>query len=51
MEIEQREYNKSENDAVIVVCLQRFKPILLATFTTVLDLVPLYSAEEKCGKE
>jgi len=29
-------------DAVIVACLQRFRPILLATFTTVLGLIPLY---------
>lgn len=42
MEIEQRDYNRTENDAVIVACLQRFRPILLATFTTVLGLIPLY---------
>ena len=29
-------------DAVIAACLQRFRPILLATFTTVLGLIPLY---------
>ena len=29
-------------DAIIAACLQRFRPILLATFTTVLGLVPLY---------
>ena len=28
--------------SVIAACLQRFRPILLATFTTVLGLVPLY---------
>jgi multidrug efflux pump subunit AcrB len=27
---------------VIAACLQRFRPILLATFTTVLGLIPLY---------
>jgi len=42
MEIEQNDYDRSENDAVIVACLQRFRPILLATFTTVLGLIPLY---------
>jgi multidrug efflux pump subunit AcrB len=29
-------------DAIITACLQRFRPILLATFTTVLGLIPLY---------
>jgi multidrug efflux pump subunit AcrB len=29
-------------DAIVVACLQRFRPILLATFTTVLGLIPLY---------
>ncbi len=42
MEIEQKDYGRSEHDAVIVACLQRFRPILLATFTTVLGLIPLY---------
>ncbi|WP_462248498.1 efflux RND transporter permease subunit [Ekhidna sp.] len=42
MEIEQREFNRSIQDAVIMACLQRFRPILLATFTTVLGLLPLY---------
>ncbi|MGB5820774.1 MAG: efflux RND transporter permease subunit [Saonia sp.] len=32
----------SVQDAVIAACLQRFRPILLATFTTVLGLIPLY---------
>jgi multidrug efflux pump subunit AcrB len=40
IEIEEKEYNI--NDAIIAACLQRFRPILLATFTTVLGLVPLY---------
>ncbi len=42
IEIEQREMQRSDQDAVIAACLQRFRPILLATFTTVLGLVPLY---------
>jgi multidrug efflux pump subunit AcrB len=42
MEIEQNEYQRSEQESVIMACLQRFRPILLATFTTVLGLIPLY---------
>jgi len=42
MEIELRELKRSDQDAVISACLQRFRPILLATFTTVLGLIPLY---------
>lgn len=42
MEIEQSELGRTEQDAVIAACLQRFRPILLATFTTVLGLIPLY---------
>ncbi|MEX0313508.1 MAG: efflux RND transporter permease subunit [Allomuricauda sp.] len=42
MEIEQRDLGRSDQDAVIGACLQRFRPILLATFTTVLGLIPLY---------
>ncbi|MEM9141364.1 MAG: efflux RND transporter permease subunit [Bacteroidota bacterium] len=42
MEIEQKTLKRAENDAVITACLQRFRPILLATFTTVLGLIPLY---------
>ena len=41
MEVEQS-LGRSEQDAVITACLQRFRPILLATFTTVLGLIPLY---------
>lgn len=33
---------KSEREAILDACLQRFRPILLATFTTVFGLVPLY---------
>ncbi|MBW1296051.1 efflux RND transporter permease subunit [Aquimarina litoralis] len=42
MEIEQKDLGRTEQDAVIAACLQRFRPILLATFTTVLGLIPLY---------
>jgi multidrug efflux pump subunit AcrB len=42
IEVEQRSNNRSDQDAVIAACLQRFRPILLATFTTVLGLIPLY---------
>ena len=42
IEIEQRELKRKNQDAVIAACLQRFRPILLATFTTVLGLIPLY---------
>lgn len=42
MEIEQNDFGRKVQDAVIVACLQRFRPILLATFTTVLGLLPLY---------
>lgn len=42
MEIEERELKRKPQDAVIAACLQRFRPILLATFTTVLGLIPLY---------
>ncbi|MGD1846024.1 MAG: efflux RND transporter permease subunit [Salibacteraceae bacterium] len=42
MEIEQNDLQRNEKDAVIAACLQRFRPILLATFTTVLGLIPLY---------
>ncbi|WP_435260903.1 efflux RND transporter permease subunit [Tenacibaculum sp. nBUS_03] len=41
MEVEQH-LGKNDEDAVIAACLQRFRPILLATFTTVLGLIPLY---------
>ena len=42
IEIEEKELKRSPQDAVIAACLQRFRPILLATFTTVLGLIPLY---------
>ena len=42
MEIEERELKRKPQDAIIAASLQRFRPILLATFTTVLGLIPLY---------
>jgi len=40
--IETEDKERKTQDAIIAACLQRFRPILLATFTTVLGLVPLY---------
>jgi multidrug efflux pump subunit AcrB len=40
--IEIEEDTRQPQDAIIAACLQRFRPILLATFTTVLGLIPLY---------
>lgn len=42
IEIEQKDLGREVRDSVIAACLQRFRPILLATFTTVLGLIPLY---------
>ncbi|OIQ27317.1 MAG: multidrug transporter [Bacteroidetes bacterium MedPE-SWsnd-G2] len=42
IEVEQSELKRNSQDAIIAACLQRFRPILLATFTTVLGLIPLY---------
>ncbi len=42
IEFEQTEHRRDVQDAIVVACLQRFRPILLATFTTVLGLLPLY---------
>ncbi|NNK76542.1 MAG: efflux RND transporter permease subunit, partial [Maribacter sp.] len=42
IEVEQNVLKRSMHDSVIAACLQRFRPILLATFTTVLGLIPLY---------
>jgi len=42
IEVEQNVLKRSVNDSIISACLQRFRPILLATFTTVLGLIPLY---------
>ncbi|WP_282117130.1 efflux RND transporter permease subunit [Cellulophaga baltica] len=42
IEMEENEVKRKPQDAIIAACLQRFRPILLATFTTVLGLIPLY---------
>lgn len=42
MEVEQNTLKRKEEDSIITACLQRFRPIILATFTTVLGLIPLY---------
>jgi len=42
IEIEINELKRTPQDAVIAACLQRFRPILLTTFTTSLGLIPLY---------
>ncbi|MBO6607944.1 efflux RND transporter permease subunit [Psychroserpens sp.] len=42
IQIEETELQRPIEDAIIAACLQRFRPILLATFTTVLGLIPLY---------
>ncbi|MFB3118330.1 MAG: efflux RND transporter permease subunit, partial [Myxococcota bacterium] len=42
IDIELAEAGRTEQDAVILACLHRFRPIVLATLTTVLGLLPLY---------
>jgi len=42
IEVEENELKRAPQDAIISACLQRFRPIILATFTTVLGLIPLY---------
>ncbi|MEN0003975.1 MAG: efflux RND transporter permease subunit [Bacteroidota bacterium] len=42
IEIELNDIGRNDQDAVIAACLQRFRPILLATFTTVFGMIPLY---------
>jgi len=42
IQMEETILNRPIQDAIIAACLQRFRPILLATFTTVLGLIPLY---------
>jgi len=42
IQIEESELKRPIKDAILAACLQRFRPILLATFTTVLGLIPLY---------
>ncbi len=40
--IEQEEMGRKPYDAIIAAARQRFRPILLTTFTTTLGLIPLY---------
>ena len=42
IEIEENALKRIPQDAIISACLQRFRPIMLATFTTVFGLLPLY---------
>lgn len=42
IELEQNQFNRPPAEAVIEACRQRFRPILLTTFTTTLGLIPLY---------
>ncbi len=42
IELEQNEFNRKPYDAIIEAARQRFRPILLTTFTTTLGLIPLY---------
>ncbi|MEM7027006.1 MAG: efflux RND transporter permease subunit [Pseudomonadota bacterium] len=42
VKIEVEEMGKSEADAIISACLQRLRPILLTTATTVLGMLPLW---------
>lgn len=42
VKMELDELKRQPQDAIVSACLQRFRPILLATFTTVLGLIPLY---------
>ncbi len=42
IQIEQEEFGRKPYDAVVAAAQQRFRPILLTTFTTTLGLIPLY---------
>ncbi|MDE5417164.1 efflux RND transporter permease subunit [Ancylomarina sp. DW003] len=42
IEIEITKFKRTPQDAVIAACLQRFRPIILTTFTTSFGLLPLY---------
>ncbi len=42
IEIEQNELKRNPQDSIVMAALQRFRPIVLATFTTVFGLIPLY---------
>ncbi|TKG90418.1 efflux RND transporter permease subunit [Puteibacter caeruleilacunae] len=42
IELEQTENNRKPYEAIIEASLQRFRPILLTSFTTVFGMIPLY---------
>ena len=42
IKIEEEDFNRKPYDAIVAASLQRFRPILLTTFTTTLGLIPLY---------
>lgn len=42
IELEQTVLKREPADAIVAACKQRFRPILLTTFTTTLGLIPLY---------
>ncbi|MFT4758305.1 MAG: multidrug efflux pump subunit AcrB [Paraglaciecola sp.] len=42
IKMEQDKFKRNQHDAIVAACLQRFRPILLTTFTTALGLIPLY---------
>lgn len=42
IDIEQKEFGRTPYQSIISAAQQRFRPILLTTFTTVLGLIPLY---------
>lgn len=42
IDIEQNEFSRTPYQSIISAAQQRFRPILLTTFTTVLGLIPLY---------
>ncbi len=42
IQIEETEFKRKPYDAIIAASTQRFRPILLTTFTTTLGLIPLY---------
>jgi len=42
IDIEMNEFNRTPYNAIVEAARQRFRPILLTTFTTTLGLIPLY---------
>lgn len=42
IQIELEEFKRTPQDAIVAAAQQRFRPILLTTFTTTLGLIPLY---------